>query len=77
MKQPIIIYFIVGLLSQVKGKVKSKPKIAVLNNMDPQQLMYTGRLYYRGVKLSLFVHSRKKNRQRKQIALIKSLPAEF
>lgn len=53
MKQTIIIYLIPELLSQVKGKVKSKPKIALLNSMDPQQLRYTERLHYREIELSL------------------------
>lgn len=61
MKQPIIIYLIPESLTQVKGKVKSKPKIALLNSVDPQQLMYSERLYYREVKLRLFVCSRKKS----------------
>ena len=59
MKQPIIIYLIPELLSQVKRKVKSKPKIALLNSMDPQQLRYTERLHYWEIELSLFLCSRK------------------
>lgn len=44
MKQPIIIYLISELLSQAKGKVKSKPEIALFNSMGSQQLVYTERL---------------------------------
>jgi len=39
MKQPMIVCLIPELLSQVKGKVNSKPQIALLNSMDPQKLM--------------------------------------
>lgn len=55
MKQPIITYLIPELLSPVEEKVKFEPKIALLNSMDPQQLMYTDGLYYWEVKLRLFV----------------------
>lgn len=66
-KPPVNISLIPELLCQVKGKVKSKPKIALLNVMVPQQLMYTERLYCWEVKLRLFVHSRKKENLAKKI----------
>lgn len=65
-KQPVNKSVIPELLCQVKGKVKSKPKIALLNIMDPQQLMYTERLYSWEVKMRLFVRSRKKKIQRRK-----------
>lgn len=43
-KQPKVIYLMPEFSSQVKRKVKSKPKIALLNTMHLQQLMYTGSL---------------------------------